>query len=629
VNIIQSFWDKQKLIGKYLSMLACAALLIAPIVYITLEYVLMPTFVAIETKASTDQNARAKYALKSFNDALTSAVKDYALWDPVYAYVDKPNTALENETLTPLSYQNVGVDVMAIVRFDGTVQWSNAVNRENLTVLRDETNFFAGYFGKGSYFDRAVKNQTTTDYVRTSRGLYAMHSTWVTKSDGSGTPRGYMAMGILLDEKAMSDALQVAAKLNGNIPAALTKQLKENKNHLISNISHGKITTTIGLLGHDNKVLGSINFSTPRSIYAAGRESVLTTAIALLFTLLVLIITFSIGLRRVNLSRLIGLQDFVQHFRESGAAVDPAFTRGSDEIAALARGFDALASDLREAEEQLRQSAYLQGKADSAAGMLHNVRNALAPVRVLQEKWVREEQLPFRENLKRALDELASPDIALDRKASLEQFVIAAARKITESSQTRAVELHDAQDSVDHIAAILGSYNFDTSANKAGDCINLSTLIAREIKQLSARTDKAIAVEVDDDLPEVMGNQVQLSQILGNLFVNSVEAMEASGSETMQLVIKRVVSTAPETIAFRISDNGEGIDAETLANIFERGFSTRTHKSGGIGLHWSANAMRAMGGSLDFKSDGKGHGATAILTLKRAVPIEVDVPLAA
>ena len=49
--------------------------------------------------------------------------------------------------------------------------------------------------------------------------------------------------------------------------------------------------------------------------------------------------------------------------------------------------------------------------------------------------------------------------------------------------------------------------------------------------------------------------------------------------------------------------------------MFERGFSTRAMKSGGLGLHWCANAMLAMGGSLRLESDGGGLGARAVLTL--------------
>src|SRR3712207_8674596 len=71
----------------------------------------------------------------------------------------------------------------------------------------------------------------------------------------------------------------------------------------------------------------------------------------------------------------------------------------------------------------------------------------------------------------------------------------------------------------------------------------------------------------------------------------------------------------PYTTLFR-SDNGEGVSPEILPKLFERDFSTRKEKKGGLGLHWCANSAAAMQGSLKVLSDGVGKGATAILDRK-------------
>ena len=67
-----------------------------------------------------------------------------------------------------------------------------------------------------------------------------------------------------------------------------------------------------------------------------------------------------------------------------------------------------------------------------------------------------------------------------------------------------------------------------------------------------------------------------------------------------------------------IRDDGEGFDSAAGATLFQRGFSTRAHKSGGLGLHWCANSMNAMQGSLRLESEGLGRGAVAVLTLPAA-----------
>jgi sensor histidine kinase regulating citrate/malate metabolism len=67
-----------------------------------------------------------------------------------------------------------------------------------------------------------------------------------------------------------------------------------------------------------------------------------------------------------------------------------------------------------------------------------------------------------------------------------------------------------------------------------------------------------------------------------------------------------------------IADNGEGFDESRKAQLFRRGYSTREHKRGGLGLHWCANSVSAMGGRIALDSKGPGSGATAHLHLPAA-----------
>ena len=57
-----------------------------------------------------------------------------------------------------------------------------------------------------------------------------------------------------------------------------------------------------------------------------------------------------------------------------------------------------------------------------------------------------------------------------------------------------------------------------------------------------------------------------------------------------------------------VRDNGGGIAPEAMASLFQRGFSTKQGKKGGIGLHWCANSVIAMNGKIHATSDGAGLG---------------------
>jgi sensor histidine kinase regulating citrate/malate metabolism len=73
-----------------------------------------------------------------------------------------------------------------------------------------------------------------------------------------------------------------------------------------------------------------------------------------------------------------------------------------------------------------------------------------------------------------------------------------------------------------------------------------------------------------------------------------------------------------DMIHLEIRDNGEGIAADGMESLFRRGYSTKSEKKGGIGLHWCANSVIAMGGKIHATSPGKGQGATFHLLLPAA-----------
>jgi two-component system NtrC family sensor kinase len=71
-------------------------------------------------------------------------------------------------------------------------------------------------------------------------------------------------------------------------------------------------------------------------------------------------------------------------------------------------------------------------------------------------------------------------------------------------------------------------------------------------------------------------------------------------------------------VHLRVVDNGIGIGPEHLPRIFERGFSTKSRPSSGLGLHWCAVTVTAMGGRLYAESPGVGQGACLHLLLPQA-----------
>ena len=133
-------------------------------------------------------------------------------------------------------------------------------------------------------------------------------------------------------------------------------------------------------------------------------------------------------------------------------------------------------------------------------------------------------------------------------------------------------------------------------------------LVQRELvsHQVSLRTDFAPA------LPMILADRVQLQQVIINLVMNGIEAMQAVTDRPRELVIR---SRQDETqqVLISVTDCGVGISAENADRLFNAFFTT---KSSGIGMGLSIcrSIMEAHGGRL-WAIANVPHGATFQFTL--------------
>ena len=108
-----------------------------------------------------------------------------------------------------------------------------------------------------------------------------------------------------------------------------------------------------------------------------------------------------------------------------------------------------------------------------------------------------------------------------------------------------------------------------------------------------------------------------LQQVINNLIIDAGEAIAERGSND-QGTIEVFAEPAPDGgVAighFLFTDNGAGILPEHPPRIFERVFLTK-QRATGLGLHWCANAVTAMGGQISAESAGAGTGTTIHLLL--------------
>jgi len=132
------------------------------------------------------------------------------------------------------------------------------------------------------------------------------------------------------------------------------------------------------------------------------------------------------------------------------------------------------------------------------------------------------------------------------------------------------------------------------------------------IRSEASRNNVSLQTELGSQLPLVLGDRVQLQQVMLNLMINGIEAMSGVDDRTRQLQI-RSATHDPNQVLVAVADSGAGIDPQVIGRIFEPFYTTKPQGIG-MGLAISRSIIEAHGGRL-WPEPNLPHGATFQCTL--------------
>jgi len=163
------------------------------------------------------------------------------------------------------------------------------------------------------------------------------------------------------------------------------------------------------------------------------------------------------------------------------------------------------------------------------------------------------------------------------------------------------------------------------------DPIDLNNLINRTLTLASGEVLRhQVEVETDlaADLPSVLGDRVQLQQVLLNLILNAVEAMSLIAGRPRILTVRSERRETRESTAIVVQDSGPGLDPREAEHLFDPFFTTKPEGMG-LGLSICRTIISAHGGHISVANNA-GHGATFEFTLPAyaETPERVDLATA-
>ena len=140
-----------------------------------------------------------------------------------------------------------------------------------------------------------------------------------------------------------------------------------------------------------------------------------------------------------------------------------------------------------------------------------------------------------------------------------------------------------------------------------------SEIIARRLK---------VELQLAPDLPQIMGDAVQLQQVLLNLLLNAMDAMAATPLPRRTVTV-RTCLRADDAIEFSVIDQGPGLTLDAEMHAFDPFFTTKPHGLG-LGLSICSTIVSVHSGQLELANNA-GGGAKASFTL----PVRPGILMAA
>ena len=285
--------------------------------------------------------------------------------------------------------------------------------------------------------------------------------------------------------------------------------------------------------------------------------------------------------------------------------------------------------ELEQVHKQLLVASRQAGMAEVATNVLHNVGNVLNSVNVsasLIAEGVRKSKGAGLARAAALLSEHAHDlptFLAGAQGKHLPPYLQELAADLVRERDTATAELSALRSNVEHIKEIVAMQQSYARRGGVIDTLDIRMLVEDSLRMNEGAFSRhGVALSRDfEDVPPIQVDKHKVLQILVNVIRNAKYACDEAKAGEKRVTVR--IRAANDSALISVIDTGVGIPKENLNRIFNHGFTTRPDGHG-FGLHSSALAAKALGGSLHAESHGPGQGATFTLTLPLASPESLD-----
>jgi len=581
--------------------------------------VLMPSFAELERKDAEVSMKRIGYALDMTLEGMALTAADWGNWADAYQFVQDHNEALVVANITAPAIKQLKVNALLIVDMTGAIVLSTARDVDTGATLKLDLVGHQSLPDDFPWRTNLAEGKPARGLIQTNLGVMMIVAAPVLNGTGSGVPRGAVIMGTLLTPvQLQSIGAQAQASLS---------MLQDGRSGSADQIAATDTMTQVDRSFRDiyGNPLMTLRVEVPRDISARGLKAVNYASAYVIVAAIAVLILLVVGLNRVVLRPLSRVTWHAIAIGEGTDLTARLNLPGHDEVALLAREFDRMVERVAASRRQLVDQSYQAGFAELAKGVLHNLGNAMTPLGVRVSKLGERLRAAPMEDLERACGELETPTIQAVRRADLEVFLRLGCRELAVAVKESQTDVEVIQRQTTIVQTALTELMRSTRNEHVMESVRLPDLVAQTLEIVPDACRQRLVVDADESLRRVGVVNVArtvLRLVLQNLIINAADAVRDAGRDKGVLhVAAEIVREADrDQLHLQCKDNGVGISKDNLERVFDQGFSTKSRETNhGIGLHWCANAIGALGGRIWAASEGPGLGASMHLMLPLTV----------